>query len=144
MSGQKKYPDFVIVVNDREYLADDPYHERTDPVNIDHVPFVLAIIKQNRKKPPLHIRNATSCVYCDCQLDETNRTKDHFIPRSRGGKGGDNSVAACSICNTIKGDQIFVSIEAAREFIQPVKADFMEKRRLRESRKRVAENGIIS
>lgn len=33
-------------------------------------------------------------------------TRDHVVPRSRGGKGGDNLVASCFPCNKDKGNRL--------------------------------------
>jgi len=39
------------------------------------------------------------CFYCGGQPNSV----DHMIPRSRGGKGGENLVPCCSPCNQMKG-----------------------------------------
>lgn len=45
-------------------------------------------------------------------------TKDHFLPRSKGGTGGKvNSVICCKKCNSMKGNQIFSSIEDVQKYI---------------------------
>jgi hypothetical protein len=46
--------------------------------------------------------NGARCSYC---LRAEATTRDHVIPRSRGGGGGDayNLVPACAECNRIKG-----------------------------------------
>lgn len=62
------------------------------------------------------------CFYCGCVLtvalgrDDT-ATFDHVVPRSKGGQGPDNLVAACLKCNGAKGDM------PASDFIYLVKAD---------------------
>lgn len=44
--------------------------------------------------------------YCPTELTPDNCTKDHVIPRSRGGVGGwNNVVLACEPCNSEKGDE---------------------------------------
>lgn len=51
----------------------------------------------------------TKCCYCRrCFNDENEnlkRTKDHFIPISRSGKGGINILYCCQECNRWKGDK---------------------------------------
>lgn len=49
----------------------------------------------------------TLCVYCNCELNSSNRTQDHVIPRAHGGSelGPDNLEPACEGCNSAKGDK---------------------------------------
>ena len=57
------------------------------------------------------------CYYCREYLNDLNRTKDHVIPKSKGGKlSKDNKVFACKKCNRSKAD---LSIE---EWIEKLKA----------------------
>lgn len=57
------------------------------------------------------------CYYCREYLTDLNRTKDHVIPKSKGGKlTKDNKVYACRKCNRNKGD---LTIE---EWIEKLKA----------------------
>lgn len=44
------------------------------------------------------------CAYCNARLTKQTRTRDHVVPRSRGGPNGDNLVPACAPCNRDKGD----------------------------------------
>lgn len=54
----------------------------------------------------------TKCFFCDCELTKSKGgkkrnswTKDHLIPRGRGGKGlKNNTVDACRSCNADKGN----------------------------------------
>lgn len=48
--------------------------------------------------------NRLRCHYCPAILNDQNRTKDHKIPRVRGGRGKDNYVFACRKCNPEKAD----------------------------------------
>lgn len=59
-----------------------------------------------RADPVLYrlLREAAECFYCGCALDETTGTLDHYIPRSRGGRGAANFRLACFGCNNEKGD----------------------------------------
>lgn len=44
------------------------------------------------------------CVYCGCDLTYETYTKDHVIPRSRGGGNGSHNIApSCKTCNNDKG-----------------------------------------
>lgn len=58
------------------------------------------------------------CFYCrramsfsqECTHPEGRRvTREHLIPRSKGGKGGANVVAACYRCNSQRGDKPWLS-----------------------------------
>lgn len=52
----------------------------------------------------LLIRDNFTCQYCDKHLEPKDLTVDHVIPRVRGGTTRwDNIVAACYVCNAIKG-----------------------------------------
>lgn len=94
-----KYPDWVIVTKPGEI-----------PVLPDREPVVV-------QKVFVGTARKDQCVYCDEPLTERTRTRDHFVPRSKGGRGSDNIVPSCSMCNNAKGDYVFSSIEAAREHI---------------------------
>ena len=49
----------------------------------------------------VHIR---SCFYCGKALSRRRATKDHIIPRSKGGNDScTNVVNACRLCNRDKG-----------------------------------------
>lgn len=46
------------------------------------------------------------CTYCSVRLTRRSLTRDHVIPRSRGGKSTpDNLVPCCSACNLQKSDR---------------------------------------
>lgn len=44
------------------------------------------------------------CVYCNERLTKQSRTRDHVVPRSRGGGPRENLVPACGPCNRAKSD----------------------------------------
>jgi len=49
-------------------------------------------------------KRASFCFYCGEPLSLKTRTRDHMLPRSRGGRNRrDNIVVACKRCNTDKG-----------------------------------------
>ena len=75
-------------------------------------------------------RHDGRCFYCDSAVDPTAPpgslrkskpsrlapTRDHLIPRSRGGKGKpNNKVLACYRCNNLKGD---MSVAEFRLFLR--------------------------
>ncbi|MFQ5660036.1 MAG: HNH endonuclease [Gammaproteobacteria bacterium] len=54
----------------------------------------------------LFLRDARLCMYCGHQHLESNLTRDHITPLSRGGRDRwSNVVTACRICNTRKGNR---------------------------------------
>lgn len=62
-----------------------------------------------------------TCYYCACTLSDNQdnlkrRTVDHKIPKSRGGSGRHNKVAACYECNFEKSDL------TAEEYLQWITA----------------------
>lgn len=57
----------------------------------------------NNPKP---FREEKVCCYCECLLTDENRTRDHVIPRSRGGKAGKNIKPCCAECNVEKGNMM--------------------------------------
>lgn len=55
----------------------------------------------------LFLRDAHLCMYCGGEYPETNLTRDHVIPMSRGGSDRwSNVVTACRSCNTRKGNRV--------------------------------------
>lgn len=49
---------------------------------------------------------ATLCTYCGARLCKRSVTRDHVVPRSRGGSGHpDNLVPSCGPCNRAKSDK---------------------------------------
>ena len=54
------------------------------------------------------------CVYCNVPLTRDNLTRDHVIPRSKGGGGGDNLVPSCAPCNRAKADHSLLRFLAQR------------------------------
>lgn len=51
-------------------------------------------------------RDNYHCMYCGTQHSHVNLTRDHIVPRSKGGKDiWENVVAACHRCNHFKADR---------------------------------------
>lgn len=65
----------------------------------------------HRTIPPLtnrelFLRDAHLCMYCGGEFPETELTRDHVVPLSRGGiDRWSNVVSACRHCNTRKGNR---------------------------------------
>ncbi len=56
----------------------------------------------------LELKKASKCFYCGCELNDSNRTIDHFIPLCRGGANiKENLVACCFGCNNKKGTKTY-------------------------------------
>lgn len=52
------------------------------------------------------VRDKERCAYCNCKLTLRSTTKDHVIPRAKGGKDVlTNVVACCKACNGKKADR---------------------------------------
>lgn len=52
------------------------------------------------------VRDKERCAYCNCKLTLRSTTKDHVIPRAKGGKDTlTNVVACCKACNGKKADR---------------------------------------
>lgn len=54
---------------------------------------------KSQKKRERLIKKDPHCYYCGCEVTLDNSTLDHLIPRSKGGKGGNNLVLSCYSCN---------------------------------------------
>jgi len=54
----------------------------------------------------LFLRDKNLCAYCGNQFTKNQLTKDHIVPRSKGGKNTwTNLVTCCKKCNGKKGDK---------------------------------------
>lgn len=109
-----QYTDSVIIVD---------YYENWDvnsALDTFMVPSVIALKEyrsfNSRVKftlDNLFLRDNHTCQYCQKKFHARNLTKDHVIPRSRGGPTSwDNIVSCCSPCNHARGDN---------EQIQPIR-----------------------
>lgn len=78
---------------------------------------IIAVKRSNglrprrRGVPPLNnrelfFRDGNLCIYCGGEFPDSQLTRDHVVPLSRGGQDRwSNVVAACKECNTRKGDR---------------------------------------
>jgi hypothetical protein len=69
------------------------------------------------------------CIYCGCDLLSNEHiyasaVGEHFIPRSRGGA---EVVVSCGLCNKVKRDRKFDSIEEARKELKRLRKEYLEK-----------------
>lgn len=57
-------------------------------------------------KPVVFARDGFTCQYCGLRISMRTGTRDHVLPRSRGGRDVlSNVVTACHGCNAAKGDR---------------------------------------
>jgi 5-methylcytosine-specific restriction endonuclease McrA len=64
------------------------------------------LIEKHRlsKDKVLWYRDGKSCRYCGKRISLNSMTKDHIIPKSKGGRNTyDNLICCCETCNKIKG-----------------------------------------
>lgn len=58
-----------------------------------------------RRKDALWIRTGGRCGYCGEKTEKKLRTRDHIVPRAKGGRThDDNLIACCQRCNIRKSD----------------------------------------
>jgi 5-methylcytosine-specific restriction endonuclease McrA len=79
----------------------------------------------------LFYRDHGYCQYCERPLTSTNVTRDHVIPRSKGGPDHwTNVVAACKTCNSAKDDKMPTGIWVPkRKPYQPSLAELFDRRK---------------
>lgn len=74
------------------------------------------IVPRSNPVPPLtnralFRRDQNLCLYCGGEFQDVHLTRDHVVPRSRGGTDvWDNVVAACKRCNHHKGNRLLEEI----------------------------------
>ena len=97
--------DKVDILMNYDYHIHSPSMQMKVPSVIKlkkYVSFNSLDVVLNRKN--LLMRDHSSCQYCG---SKSNLTIDHIIPRKKGGEDSwENLVAACSKCNTRKGDTL--------------------------------------
>lgn len=70
------------------------------------------VVPKGHITPPLtnqalFCRDRNLCLYCGNPFSDSDLTRDHVVPTSRGGKDRwDNVVAACKRCNHFKGNRL--------------------------------------
>lgn len=57
------------------------------------------------RKDALWMRTEGRCAYCGCRPKRDQRTRDHIVPKVKGGRTTrDNLIACCMRCNQNKAD----------------------------------------
>ncbi len=75
------------------------------------------VVPRARTTPPLtnralFRRDQNLCMYCGRDFPDATLTRDHLVPRSRGGPDQwDNVVTACKRCNHYKGSRLLEEID---------------------------------
>jgi hypothetical protein len=65
------------------------------------------LILSDRNNTLLFARDRHTCAYCGQRFHRRELTRDHILPRSRGGKDTwSNCVTACIACNSAKADRL--------------------------------------
>jgi len=76
-----------------------------------------AVIRPPSKKSHERLFPGQPCFYCGAASESV----DHLLPRSRGGKEGDNLVPACQRCNQMKANMTLEEfLEHCQKVIQTV------------------------
>ena len=62
------------------------------------------------------------CVYCGFDFLSSPSALllanvDHFHPKSKGGRAGENTIASCVACNNLKGDAALATMEEAQQYL---------------------------
>lgn len=71
-------------------------------------------IKKNPPDVALLWAQGGVCFYCNKPLTKRDATRDHLVPRCRGGWLDFNKVMCCFRCNTKKGDRMPTEAELAK------------------------------
>ena len=82
-------------------MNDYEYHPVYPSIQVEPMPYIA-----DSKIRALIRRDGLRCHYCRAWMTRVSCTKDHIVPRSKGGDNSlDNLVLACHGCNTRKGSQ---------------------------------------
>lgn len=66
------------------------------------VKFYQAFTRRN-----IFLRDGGRCAYCGAEVSLNKFTRDHIVPKSRGGRlGWTNIVVSCQKCNAKKGNRL--------------------------------------
>lgn len=85
--------------------------------------------------PNLFQRDLCMCGYCGKKFREDKLTRDHIVPRSRGGKDvWTNVITACKACNNYKDDNLLSEIDMELLFVpyvpSPIEGLILKNRRI--------------
>lgn len=91
-----------------EEYSDWAVHSPSTEISVPSVMISETYIKTKQhvkfSRANLLVRDNFTCQYCNKHLEYKELTVDHVVPRVRGGlTRWENIVAACYVCNTIKG-----------------------------------------
>lgn len=108
--------DLVLwTLGDTVFRVRGGYSRITGRRTVIELPSIVACggdqLARPRTNPPLtnralFERDNYQCLYCGRDFDYHGLTRDHILPRSRGGRDSwENVVAACRRCNQYKGNR---------------------------------------
>lgn len=109
------YKDSIVGWFTNKYYCISYYDETIRSAGGKEFPIPAVVISQSYNKRKkirctaynLYLRDSR-CGYCLKKLKFNEVTKDHIIPRIKGGKSEwKNLVCSCSHCNTKKGDKLW-------------------------------------
>ena len=90
----------VLLLKEKAQLISGRVIRLLKYINVPRVRF----LHERPARALIYKRDGNKCQYCG---STKNLTIDHVIPKSKGGKDTwDNLVAACSTCNSLKGDKM--------------------------------------
>lgn len=101
---------YVVISYNRDIKTANP--ETLDKYNLRKWPSVIArkqylkrAISPACTKHGIYVRDIGICQYCGTPVSDAEKTMEHYIPESRGGKfTWENILLACKPCNSGKGD----------------------------------------
>lgn len=71
--------------------------------------------KARKSRKEILLQNKSGCYVCDKTLNKYTFSRDHVVPKCKGGKDGKNKVQCCIFCNREKGDK---EIQEYIEYLQ--------------------------
>lgn len=64
------------------------------------------------------LKNNIPCPYCGGKLNSSNITKDHIIPKAKGGQNNiENYIYCCNVCNRLKGRNSLSNYMRGRSYV---------------------------
>jgi 5-methylcytosine-specific restriction endonuclease McrA len=99
--------DRVNIVSHYDRVVRSPSFEMRLPSVISLKEYIPAARRPAFTRFNVFLRDRFACQYCGEPFPSHELTFDHVIPRSRGGRTTwENVVAACSVCNLLKGSRL--------------------------------------
>lgn len=97
--------------------------------------YVRRAVSRAKRDPAWKHVDVSECFYCEISMirakhgkvSDRTKTLDHIVPRCEGGElTPENSVMACYLCNTVRGNDCFYDFfEFASKYIKPYRNDLV-------------------